>query len=120
MAQIWHCCGCGIGSAAAAPIQPLAWELARAEGAALGGKNAATPGNLTLSAPWFGARQRDGEEKAALAGESGLSFEEGEQEVGCPGNRRHRMCKGASDQRTKHKKAVPQGMRQPSKALESP
>ena len=74
MAQIWHCCGCGIGSAAAAPIRPLAWELARAEGAALGGKNAATPGNLTLSAPWFGARQRDREEKAALAGSQGWAL----------------------------------------------
>ena len=26
MAQIPHCCSCGIGPAAQAPIQPLAWE----------------------------------------------------------------------------------------------
>ena len=31
-ARIWHCCGCG---AAAALIQPLAWGLSYASGAAL-------------------------------------------------------------------------------------
>ena len=35
VARILSCCGCGVGLAAAAPIQPLSWELSYAEGAAL-------------------------------------------------------------------------------------
>ena len=34
-AWIWRCCGCGIGPAAAAPIQSLAWEQPYAAGAVL-------------------------------------------------------------------------------------
>jgi len=34
-AQIWHCCGCGIGQAAIVLIQPLAWAPPYAAGAAL-------------------------------------------------------------------------------------
>ena len=33
MAQIWHCCGCGIGWPV--PIRPLAWEPPYAVGVAL-------------------------------------------------------------------------------------
>ena len=35
MAWIWHCCGCGVRPAAAAPTQPLAWEPPYAMGVAL-------------------------------------------------------------------------------------
>ena len=35
MAGIWFCCGCVVGRQAAAPFQPLAWELPYAAGAAL-------------------------------------------------------------------------------------
>ena len=35
MAQTWHCCSCGVGQPATAPIQPLAWEPPFAEGVAL-------------------------------------------------------------------------------------
>ena len=35
MAQIQHCCDCGVKQAAAAPFHPLAWELPCATGAAL-------------------------------------------------------------------------------------
>ena len=34
-AQIWHFYGCGVGWQLEAPIQPLAWELPYAVGAAL-------------------------------------------------------------------------------------
>ena len=57
-AQIWHCCSCGIGQhlqhrpAAAAPIQPLAWELPYATGMAIKRKkekrNCNHPGILQL------------------------------------------------------------------------
>ena len=33
--RIQHCCGCGIGQAATAPIPPLAWEPPYAAGASL-------------------------------------------------------------------------------------
>ena len=35
MARIWRCCGRGVRAAAAAAIQPLAWEPPYAEGVAL-------------------------------------------------------------------------------------
>ena len=35
IAQIWHCCGCGVGQAATAPIRPLAWEPPYVVGTAL-------------------------------------------------------------------------------------
>ena len=38
MARILHCCGCGVGLAAAALIQPLAWEPPCAARAALKSK----------------------------------------------------------------------------------
>ena len=51
-----------------------------------------------------------------------LGFEDGELQV-VAGNAleidKSRMYKGASDQRTKQKKTVPQGMRLRSRALES-
>ena len=39
VAWIWCCCGCGVRPAAAAPIQPLAWELPHAVAAALNRQN---------------------------------------------------------------------------------
>ena len=39
LAQIPCCCGCGVGWQAAAPIQPPAWELPHAAGAAPKSKN---------------------------------------------------------------------------------
>ena len=38
VARILSCCGCGVGLAAAAPIQPLAWEPPYAVDAALTNK----------------------------------------------------------------------------------
>ena len=35
MTWIWRCCGYGLGRTAAAPIQPQAWQLLYALGAAL-------------------------------------------------------------------------------------
>ena len=32
--RIWQCCSCGVGPAATAPIEPLAWEPPYAAGAA--------------------------------------------------------------------------------------
>ena len=39
MAQILHCCGCGVRLAAVAPIRPLAWELSYAAGSAIKKQN---------------------------------------------------------------------------------
>ena len=57
-AQIWHCCGCGVGRQLSLRISPLTWELPHVAGAAL--KSKAKKQKKKLFEKYFLKREKEG------------------------------------------------------------